>query len=191
MGWKSHEVVHMKLRNVFTGLILLLMLATLAQADTLKMKNGTVIKGKVIRFNNKEFIILIDSTSSRAIVNVDDIESIEFDNAPSASVSPGNTTRPNTSNTNVQVSNTQRPTTQQTSDDDDSDGVHTRSVPNIRSVTVNIPAREDWTSTGIVVAKGQKVRVSATGSVDLGLGRKSGPEGIVFEDKDKLMPGSP
>ncbi|HZS48837.1 MAG TPA: hypothetical protein VFC63_27440 [Blastocatellia bacterium] len=182
----------MKLRSVFTGLILLLMFATLAQADTLKMKNGTVIKGKVIRFNNKEFTILIESTSSRAIISVDDIESIEFDSSPGPVTSQSSTS---TSRTTVPPPTTQSSnrTTTQTSDDDDSDGVHSgkTTVPNIRSVTVSIPAREDWTSSGIIVAKGQRVRITATGTVDLGNGRRSGPEGIVLDDKDKLMPNSP
>src|SRR5882724_10296622 len=88
----------MRLRSLLIGLVILMSFAVIAQADTLKMKNGTVIRGKVISFNNKEFIILMEGTNSRSIINVDDIESIEFDNAPAATVPvskpPQNVNRP-------------------------------------------------------------------------------------------------
>src|SRR5882724_6906481 len=177
----------MRLRSLLIGLVVLMTFVIVANADTLKMKNGTVIRGKVIRFNNKEFIILMEGTNSRSIINVDDIESIEFDESTTNNVPvnkpPQNVNRPQQQTNPVQ----------QNEDNEDSDLTHggKGNVPNIRAVTVAIPAREDWTSTGLIVAKGQKVRITASGQVDLGNGRKSGPEGVAVDDKDRLMPTYP
>jgi len=165
-----------------------MLFTVMVSADTLKMKNGTTIKGKVTKFNNKEFTILIEGSNSRAIISADDIESIEFDSGMPAVNGPVNRP-PANANKPPQATNP----TQQNEDNEDSDLTHGTkgNVPNIRSVTVAIPAREDWTSTGLIVAKGQKVRVTATGQVDLGNGRKSGPDGIAIDDKDRLMPNYP
>jgi len=175
----------MWLRRLLIGLVVVMSFAVLTWADTLKMKNGTTIKGKVTKFNNKEFTILIDGSNSRAIISADDIESIEFDGSSPAANVP----------VNKPPQATNRPTqpTNPNEDNEDSDVTHGNkgSVPNIRSVTVAIPAREDWTSTGLIVTKGQKVRISASGQVDLGSGRKSGPDGIAVDDKDRLMPNYP
>lgn len=74
----------------FGFLLLLTCLATLAlEADTVKLKNGRVINGQVVRFGNGEFVIRVERPDSdrpdRMIVLVDTVESIEFD----AETSPG------------------------------------------------------------------------------------------------------
>src|SRR5213079_2778771 len=107
-----------------------------------------------------EFTILIDSTSSRAIISVDDIETIEFDSPASRPqqqpTKPANQTSPSNSNRTV---------SDQNPDEEDTDLKNGAkgNVPNIRALTVAIPAREDWTSTGLIVAKGQKIRITASG----------------------------
>jgi hypothetical protein len=49
----------------------------------------------------------------------------------------------------------------------------------------------DWTTTEIIVTRGQRIHIAAEGEIDLGDGHKCGPEGIALEDKRKLMSGSP
>jgi hypothetical protein len=67
-----------------------LLVVAAAQADTVKLKNGRVLKGKVTRFGNGEFVVQVDRSDAAAgqvIVLVESVESIEFDagGAPASS----------------------------------------------------------------------------------------------------------
>ncbi len=64
--------------SIFT---LILGLAVFAFADTIRLKDGSIIKGKIISFDNNQFIILIgDGTRQRQLrFYADEIESIKFD----------------------------------------------------------------------------------------------------------------
>lgn len=49
-----------------------------------------------------------------------------------------------------------------------------------------------WTSSGVVVRRGQTIRITASGNVSLGRGRNSVPSGVPLLDlEDKLMPDMP
>ena len=49
-------------------------------------------------------------------------------------------------------------------------------------------ANNGWTNSGLVVRKGQRLRISASGRVSLGRGRFSTPGGLTgISDQDKLM----
>ena len=69
----------------FLLLGLILGWAMAVEADTIRLKNGRVIKGEVVRFSNGEFIIQVERTDAhpehqdRMIVLVDTVESIEFE----------------------------------------------------------------------------------------------------------------
>src|SRR5437762_907282 len=56
-----------------------------ANADTIYMKNGSVIRGTVVGYTGGEFTVLLNSTSgearSRATLVVGEIDHIEFDAA--------------------------------------------------------------------------------------------------------------
>lgn len=75
-------------------LVLLFLVCVLAAAaDTVKLKNGRVIKGKVERFDNGEFVVIVEASDPRAtgdrrILLVDSVESIEFDAAAAAAGAP-------------------------------------------------------------------------------------------------------
>src|ERR1051325_559301 len=64
------------------------LLTTTVQADTIRLKNGSVLKGKVTSFSDDQFVVMIDSGSgrylSKATIFTADIAKIEFDAAPSA-----------------------------------------------------------------------------------------------------------
>jgi hypothetical protein len=70
----------------FILLVVLALVAPMAQADTIHLKNGSVLKGKVASFADDQFIIMLDTGSgrylSRAMVFVGDVARIEFENAP-------------------------------------------------------------------------------------------------------------
>ena len=67
-----------------------------ALADTIRLKDGSVIRGQIVSFKNEQFTILVGSGTrgrkSQITVYVEDVESIEFDN-------PGNTSTSQTEST--------------------------------------------------------------------------------------------
>ncbi len=117
------------------------------------------------------------------MIYIEDIESIEFDSATTAAasilanedVSAGN--REPASTTTVP-----RPTGSQPS----SGGSPT-------FFTIKISVRADntnngWSNSGLVVRKGQRLRISATGRISLGRERYSTPNGLTtIPDSEKLM----
>jgi len=67
------------------------------------------------------------------------------------------------------------------------------SAPTPTFFTIKVGVRADnanngWTNSGLVVRKGQRLRISASGRVSLGHGRFSTPGGLAgVPDNDKLM----
>jgi hypothetical protein len=175
-----------------------------ALADTIRMKDGNVIRGRVIGFKNQEFTVLVGSGRSRSIISVDDIESIEFDSATTAAAAslanddtqPTNTTPVYQGPRNPPSSDTGRTPVRTNPQSAPSTSptfftlkvaVHAKqcSVPVQPS---DICATNGWTNSGLVVRKGQRLRISATGRVSLGGGRFSTPAGMAGSpDSEKLM----
>ncbi|HSS18820.1 MAG TPA: hypothetical protein VLL54_01850 [Pyrinomonadaceae bacterium] len=190
-----------------------LMLALFAPtfADTIRLKDGNVIRGQVIGFRDQQFTVLVGSGAqgrrSRTIVYVEDVESIEFDSATTAAAA-------SLANDNPPISNTQ-PTYQPPRSNQppaDTNRVPPRTNPNPQSapstsptfftIKVGVNAKQcsapavrgelcapnGWTNTGLVVRQGQRLRISATGRVSLGGGRFSTPSGMTGSaDSEKLM----
>lgn len=67
------------------ALTLVLGMSIAALADTIRMKDGSIYKGKVVGFKDQQFTILIGNPArgrqSRLILYIDDIDSIEFDSS--------------------------------------------------------------------------------------------------------------
>ena len=65
------------------------------------------------------------------------------------------------------------------------------STPTFFTIKVGVRAdnaNNGWTNSGLVVRKGQRLRISASGRVSLGKGRFSTPGGLTtIQDADKLM----
>jgi hypothetical protein len=183
-------------------------------ADTIRLKNGSVIRGQIVSFKNEQFTIVVGSgargRTSRITVYMEDVESIEFDAAgnagnssgPSDDTTTGNTQpsyQPpaNTQPTNTQPTNTQ-PTNNQPSNNQPS---NTQPAPNNPAAPtffqINTRVRADntsngWTNTGLVVRRGQRLRITASGRVNLGNNRVATPDGLPnIPDRDKLMRNQP
>src|SRR6184192_1079057 len=66
-----------------TIVALALSLTLPALADTVRLKDGSVIRGQIVSFKNEQFTILLGSGArgrkSRITVYMEDVESIEFD----------------------------------------------------------------------------------------------------------------
>src|ERR1041384_4928770 len=89
-----------KTTRILLAVILLLSLVTPLLADTIKLKDGSVIRGQVIGFKDQQFTILIGGNAKgrrgQTTVYVEDVESIEFDsNNGNASVTDESTARNN------------------------------------------------------------------------------------------------
>ncbi len=79
----------MKVLRLFAVPALVFALGASALADTIRMKDGQVIRGQIVGFRDQQFTVLIGSSRggsrrSRMTLNMEDVESIEFDNADGA-----------------------------------------------------------------------------------------------------------
>lgn len=193
-------------------------------ADTIRLKNGSIIKGKVVTYNQQEFTIMLDlgtssrRSTSRMVIAAEDIESIEFDasdaGGPTAAGSvPSNTefgakrgglpreTEPPSQpvETSVPDRTPARDTITVTPPDRPTNTEPPSVVPTssaepmavIAEKTVSVSSSADWTSTEVRVQRGQRISISASGEVDLGNNKRSGPDGISLSDSRKLIPTRP
>lgn len=173
---------------------LLVSLATPLLADTIRLKDGSVIRGQVIGFKDQQFTILIGGSArgrrGQTTVYVEDVESIEFD----ANTGPTSTDDASARN-NVPAT---RPTNQGNQPEaapSDPRTIDTQpassTTPTFFTIKVGVradSANNGWTNSGLVVRKGQRLRISASGRVSLGRGRFSTPAGVsTIQDNDKLM----
>ena len=202
-------------KNFVTPILALLLVmcfgVQLAVADTIRLKDGSVIRGQVISFKDQQFTVLIGNNArgrrSRVTLYMEDVESIEFDSATSAAVNsitnddagngPGNNSTPVSQPSSQQprpsrpeLSQPQRPANNPPPDTSGTQGGAQRTSPTFQ---INVRVRGDnttngWTNTGLVVRRGQRLRINASGRVTLGEGRFSTPAGIAtLPDRDKLM----
>jgi hypothetical protein len=243
------------MRKVWFLFLLPVLVGATAVADTLHLKNGSVLKGKVTSFADDQFIVMLDTGSgrfmSKATVYMGDVARIEFDSMPA---SPGDTSgtipQPVESSRVTTVVNaprdtiasdnsgplrkkqqpaeqphetgppdsqpapaptrepeptppekTEKPASSPTSvlappPSDSAEGERLTRKPTgpVKTVTVDVVGKRDWTSTGLIVKRGDRIRISASGSVTLdpASGRATGPEGISdLTDPKKLMPDQP
>jgi hypothetical protein len=195
------------------AVVLVLSVGLIGFADTIRLKDGTVIRGQVISFKDQQFTVLLGTGStgrrSRVTLYLEDVESIEFDSGsvdstssvsqPMASDDTGSLGGTHTSPTQNQPvrSSTQNSAPPVGSDsgsrDVSNNSTDSPSQPNPTFFSITTRVRGDsttngWTNTGLVVRKGQRIRISATGRVGLGNGRFSTPSGLPsLPDTDKLM----
>ena len=183
--------------------LLLISLSTPLLADTIRLKDGSVIRGQVIGFKDQQFTILIGGNArgrrGQTTVYVEDVESIEFDSNPG---SAGPIDNSSTARNNVPMSRPSNPVNQPENnnnvpDSRTTDTTPASSAPTPTFFTIKVAVRADnanngWTNSGLVVRKGQRLRISASGRVSLGRGRFSTPAGLAtIQDNDKLMRNEP
>jgi hypothetical protein len=225
----------LKVVRPLAALAVVLALAASALADTIRMKDGQVIRGQIVAFRDQQFTVLIGSGArggrrSSITLYMEDVESIEFDSAngaeaPSAGDGGVYTAPAETGRTQPQPQPTprQEQPRQQTGQrpptlgNDSGSASNTGNAgnagrPNTGPVSNPTPARgggespffpvrvrvsagsaaNGWTDSGLMVRKGQRLRISATGRVSLGEGRFSTPTGLPrVVDTEKLMRNEP
>jgi hypothetical protein len=189
------------------ALTLLLTLAVPSFADTIKLKDGNVIHGQVIAFKDGQFTVLIGSGArgrrSRTIIYVEDIDSIEFESTGGAAPANSNddTSAQSTREPATLPSQTSQPRPTPTPDVSDTNSQPASAAPSGETpptfFTIKVGVRADntnngWSNSGLVVRRGQRIRISASGRVSLGKGRFSTPAGLsTVADDNKLMRSEP
>ena len=182
-----------KLRLVAVTIVLMLGLSTAALADTIRLRDGSVVRGQIIGYRDQQFTVLIGAGArgrrSRMMIYSEDIESIEFDatdaggnglgtgigndaaNDDRAASIPAPTPIPRTS----PPANT-RPQPDATPVDraDNTPGATTSNAAPV-FFPIRLRVRADnasngWNDSGLMVRAGQRLRITATGRVSLGGG---------------------
>ena len=187
----------MTVRGLYSLALILALIAPVV-ADTIRLKDGSVIRGQVVGFKDQQFTVLIGAGAqgrrSRTLIYMEDVESIEFDSATTSAASI-------LANDDVSGTGNTSPSSQpvRTNPSVESNRVPPRinnpqSAPSSSPTffTIKILVRADnanngWTNSGLVVRQGQRLKISSTGRVSLGGGRFSTPSGITGTDNDKLM----
>jgi hypothetical protein len=215
----------LKVLRPLAALVVVLALGASALADTIRMKDGQVIRGQIVAFRDQHFTVLIGSAGpggrrSQITLYMEHVESIEFDSANGAETSSmgdgGGTTSPAEPVRNTQPPPRQTEAPRQTGSRPPTLGNDAGSTSNTGragtgSASTQTPARggespffpvrvrvsagsaaNGWTDSGLMVRKGQRLRISATGRVSLGEGRFSTPTGLPrVVDTEKLMRNEP
>ena len=173
-------------------------------ADTIRLKDGSVIRGQIVSFKNEQFTIMVGGGSrgrkSQITVYMEDVDSIDFDSTGNTS----NSTGPNNDTANNNQPVYQPPTNNQPTNNQPTNNQPTYTPPTTNNQSaqptffqINVKVRADntsngWTNTGLVVRRGQRLRITATGRVNLGAGRMATADGLPsIPDRDKLMRNQP
>ena len=192
--------------RAFALSVIVLSLCVFAFADTVRLKDGSIVKGRVVGFRDGQFVILIgDGARQRQMTYYsDEISAIEFDSSANTAVNQ----KPNNSNTIVTIPvQNQMPSVTPTNNSNIDNGnpvnnpqiINSNTAANNRPKPIQISAKvladntsNGWTNTGWVVKKGQKIRISGTGRISIGNGRYTTPSGVAsLADTEKLMKDKP
>lgn len=182
-----------KFFRVLCTLCFALSMTVLVFADTIRLKDGSIIKGKIVNFNGGKFTVVIeDGTRQRQMSFAsDEVDSIIFDADSTLTDKPSNQT--NTDSTIITVGQTKKTTNPQTTSPKTNPTEMTTTTA-IKPIEINIKVLADgtnngWTNSGWVVRTGQKIRITGGGRVSLGNGRSTTPDGIAsLPDEKKLIP---
>jgi len=179
--------------RVFCSLCLAVSLTTAVFADTLRLKDGSIIKGKIVSFGGGKFVVMVGNRQMN--YSASEVESIQFDAAsiPTTNINTSTSIPPVTTEKNstvITVGQNSKPNNAPVA----IPKVNTNQNSNSpKPIEISVKVLGDntsngWSNSGWVVRKGQRIRISGTGRVSLGSGRYTTPDGIAsLSDKDKLM----
>jgi len=179
------------IRFIFSSLLTIL-LAVTAFADTVRLKDGSIIKGTITSFDSGKFVVVIGEGSRRREMTflASEIESIQFD---SPTMNPQNSsTSPRTASYKEPVKTTPpvkviTTDTRPTQSRPDSSGGKLKPIAWTVKVLADNTAN-GWTNSGWVVKKGQRIRISGDGKISLGKGKTTTAAGdYTLDDNQKLL----
>ncbi len=202
-----------KIIRTLSVALLVSVLSVFALADTIKLKDGSTIKGKILSFSNGQFIILIGTGERQRQLTfyADEVESIEFDstqlspqnadNRISENDGPSFSTEQNGNSTIITVGAKSKTSDPQalppSASVPQTEPVRTDASAMVKPIQIKVKVLADntangWTNAGWVVKKGQRIKIFGSGRIALGAGRYSGPEGIsTLPDEKKLISDKP
>lgn len=203
--------------RLFVTFLLIIAVSVVAFADTLRLKDGSIIKGRITAFGGGKFTVVVGEGARQRQMTFDasEVESIEFDAASPRTSNVSAVQRPVPEKQEpefIETAAQQRKTsprvvtTDMTTEAVKQPPARTVQLPpvieksegNARKpieVTVKVLAdntANGWTNSGWIVRKGQKIRIIGGGSITLGGGRSTGPSGLYdLEDAGKLLKSVP
>lgn len=167
------------------SILLILSVAGLSLADTIRLKDGSILKGKIVSYAGSKFVIAIGEGSRKRELtfSVAEIESIQFDSpTTSPEINTASYTDPTVRDNTVKTA----PAVDPSRKPDNSDKKMKPIQWQIKVLADN--TANGWTNTGWVVKKGQRIRITGEGKVSLGKGQSSPPAGLPsLEDNQKLL----
>jgi hypothetical protein len=210
----------MLIRKLFSlrfaaAIVVAIALASTAFADTIRLKNGSIIKGRIVHFKGGFFTVATGEGTRRREMSIAaaEVESIEFtaENSAVGTRVPEQRSEPAKRVPSVIVTDPQatvrkapparetRPVEPVRQNVPDVPVIETKAAggnaaPVGFDVKVFADARSNgWTNSGWVLKKGQKVHITAAGKVSLGGGDRSAePSGRTdVADDAKLMKSVP
>ena len=209
-----------KINRAALACFLVLSMFGLTFADTIRLKDGSIIKGRITTFGDGKFTIVIGDGARQRQMNffADEVDSIEFDATQVQTSNNYKTTLPTNTNVSLkkdpEVRNTQvitvgqtdvKPTPQPTPTPAKTvivtDNTTTQTPTNttvkpdnsLKPISLSVKVLADntangWSNSGWVVKKGQRIRITGKGQINLGNGRYASAAGISsIPDKDKLL----
>jgi len=189
-----------KIRKPLFSLVVCLAVVSLigsaALADTVKLRDGSVLKGKVVSYTQRKFTIevSIGGAISQHVIPVEEVESVEFDQSDVGAISraePVSASQPSAPPSRAGIPRDNSPEVATPDPGPPPSDDNAGALPVIAEKTVSVAAAADWTSTEIRVQRGQRIVISASGEVDLGDNQRTGPEGLSLADSRKLVATRP
>lgn len=183
--------------RVIGSLLVIISLTSLIFADTIRLKDGSILKGKIVSFDNGKFVITIGEGSRKRQLTFmsSEIASIDFD-------SPA--TPPQNAPVTTRTASYDEPAPQPKVTPPDNSGRKNPpsnspagSGSKMQPITWQVKVLADntsngWTNSGWVIKKGQKIRISGDGKISLGKGQSTTPSGeSKLDDPQKLLKNVP
>jgi hypothetical protein len=197
-------------RSIFRTIVSIGIVAALsfsAFADTIRLKDGSIIKGRITTFTDGRFVVVIGEGERRREMSfaAADIESVSFDNPAMARPSGSTSAAVQKTPPKVVVSDPSTAERQPARNDPPVLSTPTQTSPTTpirkastaKPIEVSVKVLADnssngWTNSGWVVKKGQKIRITGSGEITLGKGNKTAAGGLYeLEDEAKLLKAVP
>lgn len=226
---------NLKFSRALLVLVLMFSVASPSIADTIRLKNGSIIKGRIVSFGDGQFTVVIGEGARQRQMTfyADEVEKIEFDVPPVQASTIQKTTLPTNPDATARKDPTPTPTLAPVPTPTPQKVVivtdptvarttptptpvatpaptpvatptpvtpgYTNNNPNSqpKTISLNVKVLADntangWSNSGWVVKRGQRIRISGRGQVNLGDGRYTSAAGLSsVADKDKLMANEP
>ena len=207
------------------SLVAIFVLSFSVFADTIRLKDGSIIKGTIVNFVDGRFTVSIGEGARRRELSlaVDEIASIEFEPHSPANSTSARMNQPAGDTKILPVSTKQSPKVEVTDNTKTASQnqpqprvdppVSTPTKPVVKTVPSTRPANtgsnasapialsvkvladntaNGWTNSGFVVKKGQRIRITGSGSVSLGKGHSTTASGLPdLDDPGKLLKSVP